>query len=109
VSDGSVSFTALSQDTTYNLDDSVLVLIPNGDYKNDKLILSKINKNTELPYNYTSPMSMMVTLTDNVLNNLKYGSGLLAESGGLLANEPAAVDEKIGTSVVLYDFNQNLD
>lgn len=109
VSDGSVSFIALSEDTTYNLDDSVLVLIPNGDYKNDKLILSKINKETELPYNYTSPMSMMVTLTDNVLNNLKYDSGLLAESGGLLANEPAAVDEKIGTSVVLYDFNQNLD
>jgi hypothetical protein len=32
VSDGSVRFEALSEDTSYNLDDSVLVLIPNGDY-----------------------------------------------------------------------------
>lgn len=109
VSDGSVSFVALSQDTTYNLDDSVLVLIPNGDYKNDKLILSKINKDTELPYNYTSPMSTMVVLTDNVLGSAKYGSEPLVEIGGLLANEPAADEQTIGTSVVLYEFQDNLD
>ena len=109
VSDGSVSFVALSQDTTYNLDDSVLVLIPNGDYKNDKLILSKINKDTELPYNYTSPMSTMVVLTDNVLGSAKYGSTPLVETGGLLANEPAADENAIGTSVVLYEFQDNLD
>lgn len=109
VSDGSVSFVALSQDTTYNLDDSVLVLIPNGDYKNDKLILSKINKDTELPYNYTSPMSTMVVLTDNVLGSAKYGSEPLVEIGGLLANEPAADEQAIGTSVVLYEFQDNLD
>lgn len=109
VSDGSVSFVALSQDTTYNLDDSVLVLIPNGDYKNDKLILSKINKDTELPYNYTSPMSTMVVLTDNVLGSAKYGSAPLVETGGLLANEPAADEHTIGTSVVLYEFQDNLD
>ena len=109
VSDGSVSFIALSEDTTYNLDDSVLVLIPNGDYKNDKLILSKINKDTELPYNYTSPMSMMVTLTDNVLDSDKYGKKVEVENNGLLANEPAAADEKIGTSIVLYELTENLD
>lgn len=109
VSDGSVSFIALSEDTTYNLDDSVLVLIPNGDYKNDKLILSKINKETELPYNYTSPMSMMVTLTDNVLGTDKYGEKPEVENEGLLANEPAAADKEIGTSVVLYELTKNLD
>ena len=109
VSDGSVSFIALSEDTTYNLDDSVLVLIPNGDYKNDKLILSKINRETELPYNYTSPMSMMVTLTDNVLDSDKYGKKVEVDNNGLLANEPAAADEKIGTSIVLYELTDNLD
>lgn len=116
VSDGSISFTALSQDTTYNLDDSVLVLIPNGDYKNDKLILSKINRETELPYNYTSPLNMMVTLTDNVLGSAKYGSDPKVETGALLANETWMPQEErelsgsnAGTSVVLYDFNQNLN
>lgn len=107
VSDGSVRFEALSEDTSYNLDDSVLVLIPNGDYQNNKLILGKTKVEDDLPYNYISPMSMMVKFTDNVLNNNDFGAALLSPSLSLVANQ--CTENATGSYVQLYEFINNGD
>lgn len=107
VSDGSITLTALSNES-YNINDNVLVLIPNGDYNNDKLILSKVNKDSELPYNYTSPLSMMISLTENILGNAKHGSEPKVEVGALVANDSDGLSDYNGSSVVLYDFQDNL-
>lgn len=107
VSDGSVRFEALSEDTSYNLDDSVLVLIPNGDYQNNKLILGKTKVEDDLPYNYISPMSMMVKFTDNILNNNDFGTALLSPSLSLVANE--CTGDAAGSYVQLYELINNGD
>ena len=41
VSDGSVSFTAYSENTSYRTNNVVYITIPNGDYDNDKIITGK--------------------------------------------------------------------
>lgn len=88
VSDGSAKFEVYSEDTSYNLDDNVLVLIPNGDYKNNKIILGKTKIEKELPYKYTSPMTTMVKFTDNILYDGNYEEKTFNSNAmSLLANE----------------------
>lgn len=39
---GSITFEAYSENTTYNINTTVYVLIPKGDYSQKKIILSKV-------------------------------------------------------------------
>lgn len=52
-SNGSAQFVAFSKDTTYKINDSVQVTIPNGDYDQQKIIIGKYVADDETPYIFT--------------------------------------------------------
>lgn len=80
VSDGTTSFIAYSQDTTYKLNDTVQVLIPNNDFNQQKMIIGKWkNEDDNKPYNYQAPFDLMIDMTQNIIDS--------PISGGLIAND----------------------
>lgn len=82
VTDGSVSFTAYSENTSYRKNTAVYVTIPNGDYDNDKIITGKKVLGSALePFIYNSPFSSIVDVSGNLIKN----NG----SAGLIANLPS--------------------
>lgn len=82
VSDGTTSFIAYSQDTTYRLNDTVQVLIPNNDFNQQKMIIGKWkNEDDNKPYNYQAPFDLMIDMTQNIIDS--------PISGGLIANDRA--------------------
>ena len=94
VTDNSINFEAYSAITTLNINDSVLVNIPYGDYNNQKTILNKIIYEDEtIPLNYVSPLDNMLKFTKNILDDQ-----LLHQNSSILAN--GTVKEKL-----LYSFN----
>ena len=66
VSNGSATFTAYSQETGYKVNDSVLVIIPNNDYNNQKYIIGKDISNSSEPYVYNPPFSTFIDITGNL-------------------------------------------
>ena len=99
VSDGTTSFIAYSQDTTYKLNDTVQVLIPNNDFNQQKMIIGKWkNEDDNKPYNYQAPFDLMIDMTQNIIDS--------PISGGLIANDRAnATDMPEDT----WDPNNHLD
>lgn len=99
VSDGTTSFIAYSQDTTYRLNDTVQVLIPNNDFNQQKMIIGKWkNEDDNKPYNYQAPFDLMIDMTQNIIDS--------PISGGLIANDRAnATDMPENT----WDPNNHLD
>lgn len=82
VSDGTTSFIAYSQDTTYRLNDTVQVLIPNNDFNQQKMIIGKWkNEDDNKPYNYQAPFDLMIDMTQNIIDS--------PISGELIANDRA--------------------
>lgn len=67
VSDGSVKFVAYSKETDFKNEDQVLVTIPNGDYNQQKIIVSKYIVNKNEPYTYVNPFSTIVDVTGNLI------------------------------------------
>ena len=67
VSNGSAKFVAYSTVTNYRERDSVLVTIPQGNYDNQKIIVSKVLENENAPLVYTSPFERIINLTSNVI------------------------------------------
>lgn len=68
VTDNSVKFEAYSTLTTLNVNDSVLVNIPSGDYSKQKTILNKVVGNdVSTSFNYKSPLQNLLKLTDNII------------------------------------------
>lgn len=81
VTDGSVSFTAYSENTTYRNNSVVYVTIPNGDYNNDKIITGKKVLGSSLePFIYNAPFKNLVDITGNLITD--------NDEGGLIANLP---------------------
>ena len=98
VSDGSVKFTAYSENTSYIKNTVVYITIPNGDYNNDKIITGKKLKGKDNePFIYTSPMSMLVDVTGNLIKT--------EEAVGLIANLPSTEN---GLNKIIYEeeFNE---
>lgn len=83
VSDGTARFEAYSTDTTFREGNSVLVVIPNGDYNMQKTISGRIAATNTEPFNYTSPMDTMVKITSNIFD----ADDAIVQSGSLLAND----------------------
>ena len=83
VSDGTARFEAYSTDTTFREGNSVLVIIPNGDYNMQKTISGRIATTNTEPFNYTSPMDTMVKITSNIFN----ADDAIVQNGSLLAND----------------------
>lgn len=84
VSDGTARYEAYSTDTSFKNGNSVLVVIPNGDYTMQKTITGRVAAADTTPFNYTSPMDTMIKITNNVFDSSKtiYGDNV-----GLLAND----------------------
>lgn len=82
VSDGEVSFTATSGNTDYRLKQNVYVLIPQGDYTQNKTIIGKYvsEDGTTEPFTWISPMNNFLNITDNLIDG--------TSETGLVANDP---------------------
>ena len=79
VSDGSIIFTAYSIDERYRNGDVVYVIIPQGDYENQKMIIGKKTSETEEPFNFVTPFDSFFSMTGNL--------AVAAQSGSLVAND----------------------
>lgn len=78
VEEGSVSYTAFSNSTTYQKDDVVYVQIPEGNYDEQKLIIGKKLKANELSYNYISPFENFISLDETKIKIDENVNGLIA-------------------------------
>lgn len=107
-----IQYDAYSENTNLNIGDSVLVMIPNGDYNEQKIILNKVATDSDLTTSvaYTSPLKSMLSFTDNIIEkdliqpdsesgvrNKKYFS-LLANGD----NKNGLLNPEVETSKLLY-------
>ena len=81
VSNSGLRFTAYSDKTNYENEDSVWVLVPDGNYENTKLIIGKyVTANSEA-FNYVNPFASFIQITPNLCSNIH------DQELGLTANE----------------------
>lgn len=66
-SNGSASFEAYANDTSYKLKESVQVTIPNNDYNNQKYIIGRYIGENSLPFSYTDPFSQIIDASGNLV------------------------------------------
>lgn len=85
VDDGSSTFIAYSDFTSYANNTSVYVTIPQGNYDNRKIILGRRTSQDSEYYNYVAPTESYVDITNNVLS-IKHDSGGNEEIFSILAN-----------------------
>lgn len=80
VQEETIKYEAYSANKDFNIGDSVLVTIPNGNYNMQKMIISRVALDDDLKTSiaYESPMSQMLDFTGNISSN--------GEEIGLLAN-----------------------
>lgn len=77
VSTGAAKFTAYSYDTQYREKDVVLVTIPQGNYDNQKIIVSKKVVNQNDPMVYQTPFEKFINISNNLIKNTStYKNGL---------------------------------
>ena len=80
VTDGTKSFTAYSTDTSYRINNTVYVTIPQGNYENQKIIIGKQADDTKEPFIFTTPFDTIFDMTDNVLVNKNTEGELVANN-----------------------------
>lgn len=80
VSNSAAKFEAFGTDTSYRVGQNVWVLVPDGDYNNDKLIIGKYAKEDTTPYIWVDPTHSYARVTENILTNLYDLDGLIANS-----------------------------
>ena len=68
VTNGSSKFAAYSTETRYKNNDQVLITIPQGDFKNQKMIIGKKVDITDSPMVYISPFETLVDMTSNLID-----------------------------------------
>lgn len=85
VSTGNAKFTAYSTEVEYKDNDAVLVMIPQGNYDNQKMIIGKQVDDTNTPLVYKSPFQGLVNITNNLIQGKKeigyWANDPIAESG----------------------------
>lgn len=117
VKNDNMRFEAYSTDTTFKKNDQVLILIPNNDYNEQKIILNKISIDDDLTSSvaYVSPLKNMLKFSNNIIeeknkiliDNTK--NGVVS----LLANEnnnegylnPEKISYKLMYSIDFSDYN----
>ena len=81
VSDGSTTYTAYYKgdkgDKGYELDEQVYVLVPNGDYNNQLIILGRIVSENSKDFNWISPTENYLNATGPLIN-IKNEAALIA-------------------------------
>ena len=73
---------AFSKDTTYKINDSVQVTIPNGDYDQQKIIIGRYVAEDETPYIFTQPFDTIIDVSTNLITGNEE-----TISGALIAND----------------------
>lgn len=74
VSDGASEFKAYAADVKYEKNMTVYVIIPEGDYTNQKLIVGKYSNNGDSYYNYVNPSEDFLDATHNIIKDISAGS-----------------------------------
>lgn len=77
VTDGSSTFKAYSESTKYSNGASVYVNIPNGDYKNKKLITGRYDQDRK-DYNTNDPEKSYIDITQNLISSSIGETGIVA-------------------------------
>lgn len=78
VTNGSIYFTAYSTEA-YKEKDRVLVMIPQGDYDQQKIIIGKkTNEDVNKPINYIEPFSQIIDITNNLVPKSIAKIGMIA-------------------------------
>ena len=79
VSDGAIEFIAYSDSNKYQVNDQVLVKIPQGDYTKEKFIEGRyVNDNNTSPITYISPLDTIVNISGNLVDNSNTQYGIVA-------------------------------
>lgn len=100
VTDGTTTFLAYSDNTTYKNGTRVYVTVPNGDFNNRKLIKGKYVSGENEAYNYVSPLDNFLDITGNIYGY--NGSDVaVTDKTGLIANHPTNID------VLLWSIGRN--
>lgn len=110
VTDGSSSFYAYTEITTYTVGTQVYVMIPEGNYENRKLIMGKYLGYDNEPYNYVSPSSLFVEKTINLITDGEAERALLTNYQG--THFPKEAEEEINEtpmSSLISISNQTID
>lgn len=92
VSDGTARYEAYTTDNSLQKGNNVLVTIPNGDYKLQKIIKGRVATTDTTPFKYESPLSKMVKVTENIFETEVTESN--REEKGLTANSSTTYLEK---------------
>lgn len=80
-SNGTSQFIAYSKDTSYEINDSVQVTIPNNDYSKQKIIIGRYVAENDKPFTYVKPFSTIIDVSSNL------ALGVEDKKFSLLANE----------------------
>ncbi len=114
VSYSATKFIAHSDNTKYRAGQNVWVLIPDGDYNQEKIIIGKYTKNTNTPYVWVDPMESFANMTGNVLTGNYDFTELVDSNGdpspaiGLIANYSVPRDIFTGKPVANTADGQNI-
>lgn len=84
-SNGSAEFKAYSADTTFKIDESVQVMIPNNDYSRQKIIIGRYVAEDGVPFSYTDPFDGLIDVSGNLIDKVEYNKDGYTS---LLANHP---------------------
>lgn len=92
VQEETIKYEAYSIEVNYNIGDSVLVIIPNGDYSMQKNIIGKAMIEDDLTSStlYESPLSTILDFTGDIIDadNIINKDGTINKEFSLLANNP---------------------
>ena len=96
VSTGEATFDAYSSNTSFKNGDNVYVQIPNGDWNEQKIIVSKKVNNTNDPIAYKDPLGSFVDISENLIK-------LDVDKGpyGLLANG-SVIEKELWTDTTAH-------
>lgn len=81
-SNGSAQYVAYSKDTTFKINDSVQVTIPNNDYTQQKVIIGRYVAKNATPYVFTQPFNTIIDVSANLFDDNEK-----TIEGNLLAND----------------------
>lgn len=114
VSDGSMTFTAYSMDTSLSTGNTVYVTIPQNNFENQKMIVGRKTSETEKPFNFVTPFDQFFSMTDNLLESQQLEGKLVAndksvfiedDKNTLIVNNKDAQILKLGSTIDTSDID----
>ena len=104
VSTGEAKFIAYSTETKYRENETVMVTIPQGDYNNQKIIISEYVDNSNTPITVQTPFDSIIDLTNNIITTSE-----IEEEIGIWANDYTQNDAGADNAVVHRGYEWEID